>query len=78
VSVCCDFEISPQVMERFIILRLSAHTLKDDSVKWQHHSMTSSMPERLDAEYVGEDGVAIGRIMLHRAIVGSLERFIEF
>ena len=33
------------------------------------------MPERLDAEYVGEDG-GHRPVMLHRAIVGSLERFI--
>jgi threonyl-tRNA synthetase len=35
-----------------------------------------NMPERLDAEYVGEDGARHRPIMLHRAIVGSLERFI--
>jgi threonyl-tRNA synthetase len=34
------------------------------------------MPERLDAEYVGEDGARHRPVMLHRAIVGSLERFI--
>jgi threonyl-tRNA synthetase len=35
-----------------------------------------SMPERLDAEYVGEDGERHRPVMLHRAICGSLERFI--
>ena len=35
-----------------------------------------SMAERLDAEYVGEDGARHRPVMLHRAIVGSLERFI--
>ncbi len=35
-----------------------------------------NMPERLDAQYVGEDGARHRPIMLHRAIVGSLERFI--
>jgi len=35
-----------------------------------------NLPERLDAEYVGEDGARHRPIMLHRAIVGSLERFI--
>ncbi|WP_286849082.1 His/Gly/Thr/Pro-type tRNA ligase C-terminal domain-containing protein, partial [Hydrogenophaga sp. 70-12] len=35
-----------------------------------------NMPERLDAEYVAEDGSRQRPIMLHRAIVGSLERFI--
>ncbi len=34
------------------------------------------MPERLDAEYVGEDGAKHRPVMLHRAILGSLERFI--
>ncbi|MDR3221753.1 MAG: threonine--tRNA ligase [Candidatus Accumulibacter sp.] len=35
-----------------------------------------SMPQRLDAEYVGEDNARHTPVMLHRAIVGSLERFI--
>ncbi|OYX49595.1 MAG: threonine--tRNA ligase [Alphaproteobacteria bacterium 32-64-14] len=34
------------------------------------------LPERLDAEYVGEDGAKHRPVMLHRAILGSLERFI--
>ena len=34
------------------------------------------MPERLDAEYVGEDGARHRPVMLHRAIFGSFERFI--
>ena len=35
-----------------------------------------NMPERLDAEFTGEDGARHRPVMLHRAIVGSLERFI--
>jgi threonyl-tRNA synthetase len=35
-----------------------------------------SMPARLDAEYVAEDNTRRVPVMLHRAIVGSLERFI--
>ncbi|WP_341679431.1 threonine--tRNA ligase [Niveibacterium sp. SC-1] len=35
-----------------------------------------SMPARLEAEYVGEDNARHTPIMLHRAILGSLERFI--
>ena len=35
-----------------------------------------SMPTRLDAKYVAEDGSRQTPVMLHRAIVGSLERFI--
>jgi threonyl-tRNA synthetase len=34
------------------------------------------MPERLGAEYVAEDNTRKIPVMLHRAIVGSLERFI--
>ena len=34
------------------------------------------LPERLDASYVGEDGARHRPVMLHRAILGSLERFI--
>jgi len=35
-----------------------------------------NMPERLGAVYVGEDGQHHRPVMLHRAILGSLERFI--
>jgi threonyl-tRNA synthetase len=35
-----------------------------------------SMPERLGASYVGEDGGRHTPVMLHRAILGSVERFI--
>ena len=34
------------------------------------------LPERLDATYVGEDGARHRPVMLHRAILGALERFI--
>lgn len=34
------------------------------------------MPQRLDAEYVGKDNSRKVPVMLHRAIVGSMERFI--
>jgi len=35
-----------------------------------------SMPERLGAQYVGDDSAKHTPVMLHRAILGSLERFI--
>jgi threonyl-tRNA synthetase len=35
-----------------------------------------SMPERLDAQYIAEDNTKQTPVMLHRAIVGSLERFV--
>ena len=34
------------------------------------------LPERLDANYIGEDGNKHRPVMLHRAILGSMERFI--
>ena len=45
---------------------------------WQCGTMQVdfSMPGRLGAEYVGEDNARHTPVMLHRAIVGSLERFI--
>ena len=45
---------------------------------WQCGTMQVdfSMPERLNAEYVAEDNTRKVPVMLHRAIVGSLERFI--
>lgn len=35
-----------------------------------------NLPDRLDAEYVGEDGHKHMPVMLHRAVLGSFERFI--
>ena len=45
---------------------------------WQCGTMQVdfSMPGRLGAEYVGEDNARHTPVMLHRAILGSLERFI--
>jgi threonyl-tRNA synthetase len=45
---------------------------------WQCGTMQVdfSMPQRLGAEYTTEDNVFRTPVMLHRAIVGSLERFI--
>ncbi len=55
------------------------YTLKDAlGRQWQCGTIQVdfSMPERLDAEYVDEDSSRQRPVMLHRAIVGSLERFI--
>ena len=45
---------------------------------WQVGTMQVDymMPERLDAEFVAEDNSRRRPVMLHRAIVGSMERFI--
>jgi len=55
------------------------YTLKDAiGREWQCGTMQVdfSMAERLGAEYVAEDSGRRHPVMLHRAIVGSLERFI--
>ncbi len=46
--------------------------------KWQcgTFQVDPNLPVRLDAEYVGEDGAKHRPYMLHRAILGSFERFI--
>ena len=45
---------------------------------WQcgTHQVDFVLPERLDASYIGEDGEKHRPVMLHRAILGSFERFI--
>src|SRR5574344_2102280 len=56
------------------------YTLKDAlGRQWQCGTIQVdfSMPERLDAEYVGEDGKRHRPVMLNRASVGSMERFIR-
>ncbi|MBS0407782.1 MAG: threonine--tRNA ligase [Proteobacteria bacterium] len=73
----CQFEISPG--EGAFYGPKIEYTLKDAiGRQWQCGTMQVdfSMAERLDAEYVGEDGARHRPVMLHRAIVGSLERFI--
>jgi len=73
----CVFEISPG--EGAFYGPKIEYTLKDAIGRhWQCGTIQVdfSMPERLDAEYVGEDGARHRPVMLHRAIVGSLERFI--
>jgi threonyl-tRNA synthetase len=73
----CEYEISPG--EGAFYGPKIEYTLKDAiGRQWQCGTIQVdfSMPERLDAEYVGEDGARHRPVMLHRAIVGSLERFI--
>jgi len=73
----CDYEISPG--EGAFYGPKIEYTLKDAIGRhWQCGTIQVDffMPERLDAEYVGEDGARHRPVMLHRAIVGSLERFI--
>ena len=45
---------------------------------WQcgTHQVDFVLPKKLDANYIGEDGVKHRPVMLHRATLGSFERFI--
>ena len=73
----CEYQIAPGD-GAFYGPKLE-YTLRDAIGRhWQCGTIQvdPSMPERLGAEYVGEDGARHRPIMLHRAIVGSLERFI--
>ena len=46
--------------------------------EWQCGTLQAdfNLPERLDTKFVGEDGAKHRPVMLHRAILGSFERFI--
>jgi threonyl-tRNA synthetase len=73
----CDYEVSPG--EGAFYGPKIEYTLKDAIGRhWQCGTMQVDffMTERLDADYVGEDGARHRPVMLHRAIVGSLERFL--
>ena len=73
----CEFEISPG--EGAFYGPKVEYTLKDAIGRtWQCGTIQVdfSMPVRLEAEYVAEDNSRKVPVMLHRAILGSLERFI--
>jgi threonyl-tRNA synthetase len=73
----CEFEIAPG--DGAFYGPKIEYTLKDALGRpWQCGTMQVdfSMAERLGAEYVTESGERRPPVMLHRAIVGSLERFI--
>jgi threonyl-tRNA synthetase len=73
----CEFEISPG--EGAFYGPKIEYTLKDAIGRhWQCGTMQVdfSMPVRLGAEYVDADDQRRPPVMLHRAILGSLERFI--
>ena len=73
----CDFEVSPG--EGAFYGPKIEYSLKDAIGRvWQCGTMQVdfSMPGLLGAEYVGEDNARHVPVMLHRAIVGSMERFL--
>jgi len=62
----------------FYAPKLEFHLTDAIGRTWQVGTLQTDtvLPERLDATYVGEDGARHRPIMLHRAILGSFERFI--
>ncbi|HEX8553808.1 MAG TPA: threonine--tRNA ligase, partial [Sphingomonas sp.] len=62
----------------FYAPKLEFHLTDAIGRTWQVGTIQTDtvLPERLDASYVGEDGDRHRPIMLHRAILGSFERFI--
>ncbi|MEY8689934.1 MAG: threonine--tRNA ligase [Leptothrix sp. (in: b-proteobacteria)] len=73
----CEFQISPG--DGAFYGPKVEYTLKDALGRhWQCGTIQVdfSLPERLDAQYVAESGERLHPVMLHRAILGSLERFI--
>ena len=73
----CDFEVSPG--DGAFYGPKIEYTLKDALGRhWQCGTIQVdfSLPERLDATFVSESGERQHPVMLHRAILGSMERFI--
>lgn len=62
----------------FYAPKLEFHLTDAIGRTWQVGTMQADtvLPERLDATYIGEDGQKHRPVMLHRAIIGTFERFI--
>jgi threonyl-tRNA synthetase len=62
----------------FYAPKLEFHLTDAIGRTWQVGTIQADtvLPERLDASYVGEDGARHRPVMLHRAILGTFERFI--
>jgi len=76
-AVGLEFEVLPGE-GGFYAPKLEFHLKDAIGRTWQCGTLQLDMvmPERLDATYIGEDGQKHRPIMLHRAIFGSLERFL--
>ncbi|QMV01573.1 threonine--tRNA ligase [Devosia sp. D6-9] len=72
-----DFEIA-EGEGAFYAPKLEFHLKDAIGRSWQCGTLQLDyvLPERLEASYVAEDGSRQRPVMLHRAILGSLERFI--
>ncbi len=72
-----DFQINPGD-GAFYGPKLDFHLADSLGRTWQCGTiqLDMQMPERFELEYVGEDGEKHRPIMIHRALLGSIERFI--
>ena len=72
-----DFQLNPGD-GAFYGPKLDFHLSDSLGRTWQCGTiqLDMQMPERFDLEYVGEDGEKHRPIMIHRALLGSIERFI--
>jgi threonyl-tRNA synthetase len=72
-----SFELNPGA-GAFYGPKIDFHIEDSLSRRWQCGTiqLDFSMPERFDLDYVGSDGEKHRPVMIHRAILGSLERFI--
>ncbi|MGH6926382.1 MAG: threonine--tRNA ligase [Propylenella sp.] len=72
-----DFELAPGE-GAFYGPKLEFHLTDAIGRTWQcgTYQLDYVIPERLDATYVGEDGGRYRPVMLHRAVLGSFERFL--
>jgi threonyl-tRNA synthetase len=77
LSVRNDFEIDPGE-GAFYGPKLDFKLTDAIGREWQcgTFQVDFNLPERLDANYIGSDGEKHRPVMLHRAILGSFERFI--
>ncbi len=62
----------------FYAPKLEFHLTDAIGRTWQVGTIQTDtvLPERLDASYIGEDGAKHRPVMLHRAIIGTFERFL--
>jgi threonyl-tRNA synthetase len=76
-TTCLDYEVLPGE-GAFYGPKLEFHLKDAIGRTWQCGTLQldPQMPERLEASYVGEDGEKHPPLMLHRAILGTFERFL--
>jgi threonyl-tRNA synthetase len=77
IAAGCDFELNPGE-GAFYGPKLEFVLTDAIGRDWQCGTLQVDfvLPERLDANYIGEDNAKHRPVMLHRAVLGSFERFI--